>query len=203
MALPRSFARWSGPEVTTLGQFAHCVLDAHRTAGMLRTMPSFRCERRPDALDAPQMLPPSWNRCASRPGPDQNRERPAGCLETLIWPYFPQAYRPPRFHLTARTYRRVRRSALRKLPRAENLQPVVHAAVWRLFCLHSRPASPVLRVHPCDVLEPGLANETTFSPSGSSRRRPRHQSQPSMIWSRARSTSSARCRGSIGSAARR
>jgi hypothetical protein len=34
----------------TLGNFAHRILNAYRTAGMLRTMPSFRCERRPDAL---------------------------------------------------------------------------------------------------------------------------------------------------------
>jgi hypothetical protein len=92
----------------------------------LRTSP--RCAR------APQILPPMWNRCASASPPISEsraaRAQRAGCLETLIWPYFREAYRPPTLspgcsHVSSALG--LDGQPLRKPPRAENLQPVVHA----------------------------------------------------------------------------
>jgi hypothetical protein len=59
------------------GQFAHRVMNAHRTAGMLRAMPSFRCERRRDGLARRKYFLPRGIRCASasRPIPESRRRR--------------------------------------------------------------------------------------------------------------------------------
>lgn len=59
-------------------------------------MLSFRCERRPDALARRKYFLPRGIDVHRPPGPYQDRERPRSVGkegETLIWPYFRQAYR--------------------------------------------------------------------------------------------------------------
>jgi hypothetical protein len=104
-----------------------------------RTMPSFRCERRPAALARRKIRPPMWNRGASASRPKLEsiaaRARLAGgCLETLIWPYFRQAHRrlsPGCSHVSSALG--FDGQPLRKPACSENPQPVGHAAPRNLL----------------------------------------------------------------------
>jgi hypothetical protein len=124
-----------GSDVATLQPPLPAVLD--RQPGGSRARDAIISLRRPPrCARAPQILHPTWRRCASacRPIPESivARARLAGgCLETLIGPAFRQPHRP----LTHSSRCPQVSSALRcdcqpfrKRPCLENLHPAGHAA---------------------------------------------------------------------------